>query len=67
MKKPLKSKERSLKSIADELSGKQAILRANLLGKRVDFSAGSVIVIDPSLKITECALPIEMTAELFKL
>lgn len=38
-----------------------------MLGKRVNFSAGSVIVIDPSLKITECALPIEMAAELFKL
>lgn len=67
LKKSVKSKGRSLKSISDELSGKQGILRSNLLGKRVDFSARSVIVIDPKLKITECALPIEMAAELFKL
>ena len=67
LKKSVKSKDRSLKSISDELSGKQGILRANLLGKRVDFSARSVIVIDPKLKISECSLPIEMATELFKL
>jgi DNA-directed RNA polymerase subunit beta' len=57
---------RSLKSLSDVLKGKQGRFRQNLLGKRVDYSGRSVIVVGPELKLHECGLPKEMAAELFK-
>ncbi len=57
---------RPLKSLSDSLKGKQGRFRQNLLGKRVDYSARSVIVVGPSLKLHECGLPKGMAAELFK-
>ncbi|MDP4206733.1 MAG: DNA-directed RNA polymerase subunit beta', partial [Bacteroidota bacterium] len=57
---------RALKSLSDSLKGKQGRFRQNLLGKRVDYSARSVIVVGPSLKIHECGLPKGMAAELYK-
>lgn len=57
---------RSLKSLSDILKGKQGRFRQNLLGKRVDYSGRSVIVVGPSLKLHECGLPKGMAAELFK-
>lgn len=57
---------RRLKSISDMLKGKQGRFRQNLLGKRVDYSARSVIVVGPKLKINECGLPKQMALELFK-
>jgi DNA-directed RNA polymerase subunit beta' len=58
--------KRSLKSIADYLKGKQGRFRQNLLGKRIDYSGRSVIVIGPSLKLNQCGLPKKMALELFK-
>jgi DNA-directed RNA polymerase subunit beta' len=57
---------RALKSLSDVLKGKQGRFRQNLLGKRVDYSGRSVIVVGPDLKIHECGLPKDMAAELFK-
>ena len=57
---------RRLKSISDMLKGKQGRFRQNLLGKRVDYSGRSVIVVGPRLKISECGLPKQMALELFK-
>ncbi len=57
---------RALKSLSDVLKGKQGRFRQNLLGKRVDYSGRSVIVVGPSLKLHECGLPKGMAAELFK-
>ncbi|MCI5056385.1 MAG: DNA-directed RNA polymerase subunit beta' [Flavobacteriales bacterium] len=57
---------RALKSLSDSLKGKQGRFRQNLLGKRVDYSARSVIVVGPNLKLHECGLPKGMAAELFK-
>ena len=57
---------RPLKSLSDSLKGKQGRFRQNLLGKRVDYSARSVIVVGPELKMHECGLPKDMAAELFK-
>ncbi len=57
---------RSLKSLSDMLKGKQGRFRQNLLGKRVDYSGRSVIVVGPELKIYQCGLPKEMAIELFK-
>ena len=57
---------RSLKSLSDMLKGKQGRFRQNLLGKRVDYSGRSVIVVGPELKIYQCGLPKEMAVELFK-
>ncbi|MCR4425439.1 MAG: DNA-directed RNA polymerase subunit beta', partial [Firmicutes bacterium] len=57
---------RPLKSLSDMLKGKQGRFRQNLLGKRVDYSGRSVIVVGPSLKLHECGLPKEMALELFK-
>lgn len=57
---------RALKSLSDSLKGKQGRFRQNLLGKRVDYSARSVIVVGPELKLHECGLPKDMAAELFK-
>ncbi len=57
---------RSLKSLSDMLKGKQGRFRQNLLGKRVDYSGRSVIVVGPDLKIYQCGLPKEMAIELFK-
>ena len=57
---------RPLKSLSDMLKGKQGRFRQNLLGKRVDYSGRSVIVVGPELKITQCGLPKEMALELFK-
>jgi DNA-directed RNA polymerase subunit beta' len=57
---------RPLKSLSDSLKGKQGRFRQNLLGKRVDYSARSVIVVGPELKLSECGIPKEMAAELYK-
>ena len=57
---------RPLKSLSDSLKGKQGRFRQNLLGKRVDYSARSVIVVGPDLKLFECGLPKNMAAELYK-
>ena len=57
---------RALKSLSDSLKGKQGRFRQNLLGKRVDYSARSVIVVGPKLKLHECGLPKDMAAELYK-
>jgi DNA-directed RNA polymerase subunit beta' len=58
--------KRPLKSLADNLKGKRGLLRGNLLGKRVDYSGRSVIVVGPELKLDECGLPKHMALELFK-
>jgi DNA-directed RNA polymerase subunit beta' len=58
--------QRALKSLADTLKGKTGRFRQNLLGKRVDYSGRSVIVVGPELKIHECGLPKDMAVELFK-
>ncbi|MFA5587205.1 MAG: DNA-directed RNA polymerase subunit beta', partial [Mariniphaga sp.] len=57
---------RPLKSLSDSIKGKQGRFRQNLLGKRVDYSARSVIVVGPKLKIHECGLPKDMASELYK-
>jgi DNA-directed RNA polymerase subunit beta' len=57
---------RTLKSLSDSLKGKQGRFRQNLLGKRVDYSARSVIVVGPELQMHECGLPKDMAAELYK-
>ncbi|MGB4123930.1 MAG: DNA-directed RNA polymerase subunit beta' [Bacteroidales bacterium] len=57
---------RALKSLSDSLKGKQGRFRQNLLGKRVDYSGRSVIVVGPELKLNECGIPKEMASELFK-
>ena len=57
---------RALKSLSDMLKGKQGRFRQNLLGKRVDYSGRSVIVVGPELKIYQCGVPKEMAIELFK-
>ncbi len=59
-------KKRQLRSLADMLKGKQGRFRQNLLGKRVDYSARSVIVIGPNLRLDQCGLPKKMALELFK-
>ena len=61
-----KNRNRVLKSLAEYLHGKQGYFRANLLGKRVDYSGRSVIVIGPHLKMDECGIPKEMALELFR-
>ncbi|YBU88835.1 MAG: DNA-directed RNA polymerase subunit beta' [Candidatus Walczuchella monophlebidarum] len=60
------NRNRTLKSLSDSLKGKQGRFRHNLLGKRVDYSARSVIVVGPKLKLYECGLPKDMAAELYK-
>ncbi|MCX7758669.1 MAG: hypothetical protein N2169_03520 [bacterium] len=60
------SNRRVLKSLSDNIQGKQGRFRYNLLGKRVDYSGRSVIVVNPKLKFYECGLPEEMVLELFK-
>jgi DNA-directed RNA polymerase subunit beta' len=60
------SQKRQLKSLADYLKGKQGIFRMNLLGKRVDYSGRSVIVVGPNLKLNQCGLPKYMALELFR-
>jgi DNA-directed RNA polymerase subunit beta' len=60
------TQRRQLKSLADNLQGKQGMLRQNLLGKRVDYSARSVIVVGPRLNLNECGLPKHMALELFR-
>jgi DNA-directed RNA polymerase subunit beta' len=62
----MSSQRRPLRSISDMLKGKQGRFRQNLLGKRVDYSGRSVIVIGPNLKLSECGLPKKMALELFK-
>src|SRR3970282_1022185 len=57
---------RPLKSLSDMLKGKQGRFRQNLLGKRVDYSGRSVIVVGPKLKLHQCGLPREMALQLFK-
>jgi DNA-directed RNA polymerase subunit beta' len=65
--RPIKGKgNRPLKSLCEILRGKQGRFRHNLLGKRVDYSGRSVIVVDPNLKLSQCSLPKEMALELFK-
>ena len=59
-------KKRQLKSLADQLKGKQGRFRQNLLGKRIDYSGRSVIVVGPHLKLDQCGLPKKMALELFK-
>ena len=61
-----KAEARPLKSLSDSLKGKQGRFRQNLLGKRVDYSGRSVIVVGPELRLNECGLPKDMAAELFK-
>src|SRR5207302_1781218 len=58
--------KRPLKSLSDMLKGKQGRFRQNLLGKRVDYSGRSVIVVGPELKLHQCGLPKKMALELFK-
>ena len=60
------SQKRALKSLADNLKGKRGLFRANLLGKRVDYSGRSVIVVGPELKLNQCGLPKHMALELFR-
>ncbi len=60
------SQKRPLKSLSDNLKSKQGLFRQNLLGKRVDYSARSVIVVGPSLKLNQCGLPKHMALELFR-
>lgn len=60
------AQRRALKSLADNLKGKRGIFRQNLLGKRVDYSGRSVIVVGPELNINQCGLPKHMALELFK-
>ena len=60
------SNKRPLKSLADMIKGKQGRFRQNLLGKRVDYSGRSVIVVGPALKLHQCGLPKKMALELFK-
>ena len=62
----MSSQNRPLKSLADILKGKQGRFRQNLLGKRVDYSGRSVIVVGPELRLNECGLPKRMALELFK-
>jgi DNA-directed RNA polymerase subunit beta' len=62
----VRSENRALKSLSDILKGKQGRFRQNLLGKRVDYSGRSVIVVGPELKLHECGLPKDMALELFK-
>jgi DNA-directed RNA polymerase subunit beta' len=65
-RKALGTNNRSLKSLSDIIEGKQGRFRQNLLGKRVDYSGRSVIIVSPSLKLHECGLPREMASELFQ-
>ncbi len=60
------AQRRSLKSLADNLKGKQGLFRQNLLGKRVDYSGRSVIVVGPKLRLNQCGLPKHMALELFR-
>ncbi|MFA5764249.1 MAG: DNA-directed RNA polymerase subunit beta' [Candidatus Paceibacterota bacterium] len=60
------SQKRPLKSLADNLQGKRGLFRSNLLGKRVDYSGRSVIVVGPELKLDQCGLPKHMALELFR-
>lgn len=60
------AQRRPLKSLADNLKGKKGLLRGNLLGKRVDYSGRSVIVVGPEMKLDECGLPKHMALELFR-
>ncbi len=60
------SQKRALKSLADNLKSKQGLFRANLLGKRVDYSGRSVIVVGPDLSLNQCGLPKHMALELFR-
>lgn len=65
--RPVRGKaNRPLKSLCEALRGKQGRFRRNLLGKRVDYSGRSVIVVDPNLKLSQCSIPKEMALELFK-
>jgi len=60
------AQRRALKSLSDSLKGKQGLFRQNLLGKRVDYSGRSVIVVGPQLKLNQCGLPKHMALELFR-
>ena len=65
-KKALGANNRPLRSLSDIIKGKQGRFRQNLLGKRVDYSGRSVIVVGPSLKLNQCGLPYEIAIELFQ-
>src|SRR3989344_5176726 len=60
------AQKRTLKSLSDSLKGKQGLFRQNLLGKRVDYSGRSVIVVGPNLKLSQCGIPKHMALELFR-
>jgi DNA-directed RNA polymerase subunit beta' len=62
----MNNQRRPLRSLADMLKGKQGRFRQNLLGKRVDYSGRSVIVVGPELKLNQCGLPKKMALEIFK-
>lgn len=62
----MQAQRRALKSLADNLKGKRGLLRGNLLGKRVDYSGRSVIVVGPELRLHQCGLPKHMALELFR-
>jgi DNA-directed RNA polymerase subunit beta' len=64
--KPQKKKGKKLRSLADMLKGKKGRFRRNLLGKRVDYSGRSVIIVGPELRLNECGLPKDMALEMFK-
>ncbi len=65
-RKPVMERNRPLKSLSDLLRGKQGRFRQNLLGKRVDYSGRSVIVVGPDLQMYQCGIPREMALILFK-
>ena len=65
-RKAVGAKNRALKSLSDIIEGKQGRFRQNLLGKRVDYSGRSVIIVGPSLKLNQCGLPHEIALELFQ-
>jgi DNA-directed RNA polymerase subunit beta' len=60
------SSKKTFKSLADNLKGKRGLFRSNLLGKRVDYSGRSVIVVGPNLNLNQCGLPKKMALELFR-
>ena len=64
--KVLGSNNRPLKSLSNTIEGKNGRFRKNLLGKRVDYSGRSVIIVGPSLKLNQCGLPCEIAVELFQ-
>ena len=66
IKRPRASQRMQLRSLSESLRGKKGRFRQNLLGKRVDYSGRSVIVVGPKLNLNQCGLPKEMALEIFK-